>query len=111
MFRPANDRRRIARHDLADIGPIGSGKTSLVRRLAEKLSQDERYNVKLLISPNVKSSNALLRLILETFDVKTERSYAASLNNFEKFLVEQYKNKKVPVLLIDEASYATGRSL
>jgi general secretion pathway protein A len=86
-------------------GPIGSGKTSLVRRLAEKLSQDERYNVKLLISPNVKSSNALLRLILETFDVKTERSYAASLNNCEKFLVEQYKSKKVPVLLIDEAQY------
>ena len=27
-------------------GPIGSGKTSLVRRLQEKLGQDERYNVK-----------------------------------------------------------------
>ena len=63
-------------------GPIGSGKTSLVRRLHEKLSQDDRYNVKLLISPNLKSSNAFLRLILETFDVKTERSYTASLRNF-----------------------------
>jgi type II secretory pathway predicted ATPase ExeA len=27
-------------------GPIGSGKTSLVRRLQEKLSQDKRYIVK-----------------------------------------------------------------
>src|SRR5947209_11814821 len=69
-------------------GPIGSGKTSLVRRLQEKLRQNERYNVKLLISPNLKSSNAFLRLILETFDVKTERSYTASLSNFEKFLVQ-----------------------
>lgn len=43
-------------------GPIGSGKTSLVRRLHEKLSQDERYNVKLLISPNLKSSNAFFTL-------------------------------------------------
>jgi general secretion pathway protein A len=84
-------------------GPIGSGKTSLVRRLQEKLSQNERYNVKLLISPNLKSSNAFLRLILETFDVKTERSYTASLNNFETFLIAQYKEGKVPVLLIDEA--------
>src|SRR5438552_5633765 len=83
-------------------GPIGSGKTSLVRRLQEKLSQDERYNVKLLISPNLKSSNAFLRMILETFDVKTERSYTASLNNFEKFLIQQYQDGKVPVLLIDE---------
>jgi general secretion pathway protein A len=86
-------------------GPIGSGKTSLVRRLQEKLSQDKRYNVKLLISPNLKSSNAFLRLILETFDVKTERSYTASLANFEKFLIKQYQENKIPVLLIDEAQY------
>jgi general secretion pathway protein A len=84
-------------------GPIGSGKTSLVRRLREKLSLDDHYNVKLLISPNLKSSNAFLRLILETFDVKTERAYTASLLNFETYLVQQFKDGKVPVLLIDEA--------
>src|SRR5947208_2469659 len=92
-------------------GPIGSGKTSLVRRLQEKLSLDERYNVKLLISPNLKSSNAFLRMILETFDVKTERSYVASLGNFEKFLVQQYQDGKVPVLLIDEAQYMNRDTL
>ena len=92
-------------------GPIGSGKTSLVRRLQEKLSLDERYNVKLLISPNLKSSNAFLRMILETFDVKTERSYIASLANFEKFLVQHYQDGKVPVLLIDEAQYMTRDTL
>jgi general secretion pathway protein A len=86
-------------------GPIGSGKTSLVRRLQEKLSQDERYNVKLLISPNLKSSNAFLRLILETFDVKTERSYTASLRNCEEFLLKQFQQGTIPVLLIDEAQY------
>jgi general secretion pathway protein A len=92
-------------------GPIGSGKTSLVRRLQEKLSQDDRYNVKLLISPNLKSSNAFLRLILETFDVKTERSYTASLKNFEDFLLKQFKLGKVPVLLIDEAQYMNRDTL
>src|SRR5437870_5220677 len=92
-------------------GPIGSGKTSLVRRLQEKLSQDERYHVKLLISPNLKSSNAFLRLILETFDVKTERSYTASLKNFEQFLIQEYQAKKIPVLLIDEAQYMNRETL
>src|SRR5436305_4886391 len=92
-------------------GPIGSGKTSLVRRLQEKLSQDDRYNVKLLISPNLKSSNAFLRLILETFDEKTERSYTASLANFERFLVNQHKQDKIPVLLIDEAQYLNRDTL
>jgi general secretion pathway protein A len=92
-------------------GPIGSGKTSLVRRLQEKLSQDKRYNVKLLISPNLKSSNAFLRLILETYDVKTERAYTASLANFEKFLVKQFQEHKIPVLLIDEAQYMNRDAL
>src|SRR4051795_7867968 len=92
-------------------GPIGSGKTSLVRRLQEKFSHDEHYNVKLLISPNLKSSMAFLRLILETFDVKPERSYTASLRNFEKFLIQQYQEGKIPVLLIDEAQYMTRDTL
>src|SRR5919202_3340574 len=92
-------------------GPIGSGKTSLVRRLQERFSQDERYNVKLLISPNLKSSNAFLRLILETYDVKTERSYTASLSNFEKFLITQFQQQKIPVLLIDEAQYMNRDTL
>lgn len=92
-------------------GPIGSGKTSLVRRLQEKLNQDERYNVKLLISPNLKSSNAFLRMILETFDVKTERSYTASLKNFEDFLFKQFKQEKIPVILIDEAQYMNRDTL
>src|SRR4051794_18142951 len=92
-------------------GPIGSGKTSLVRRLQETLSQDERYIVKLLISPNLKSSNAFLRLILETFDVKTERSYTGSLANFEKFLLQQFQEGKAPVLLVDEAQNLTRDAL
>jgi general secretion pathway protein A len=92
-------------------GPIGSGKTSLVRRLQDKLGQDERYNVKLLISPNLKSSNAFLRLILETFDVKTERSYTASLKNFEDFLLKQFQDGRIPVLLIDEVQYMTRDTL
>jgi type II secretory pathway predicted ATPase ExeA len=92
-------------------GPIGSGKTSLVRRLQEKLSQDKHYNVKLLISPNLKSGNAFLRLILDTFDVKTERSYIASLANFETFLLKQYEEHKIPVLLIDEAQYMNRDAL
>lgn len=104
----------MARYRIGPIymyGPIGSGKTSLVRRLQEKLSQKERYNVKLLISPNLKSSNAFLRLMLETFDVKTERSYTASLANFETFLLAQYQEGKVPVLLIDEAQYINRDTL
>ena len=49
-------------------GPIGSGKTSLVRRLQEKLSQDKRYIVKLLISPNL--NQEIPRSLLRGYLVK-----------------------------------------
>jgi general secretion pathway protein A len=84
-------------------GPIGAGKTSLLRRLHERLSQDEKYNLALLISPNVKSSNAFLRIVMDSFDVKTERSYDQSLKNFEQFLAKEYKEGRIPLLLVDEA--------
>src|SRR5947209_7280298 len=84
-------------------GPIGSGKTSMLRRLHDRLSQDERYNIALLISPNIKSSNSFLRIIMESFDVKTERAYDQSLKNFEQFLLEQRTANKTPLLLVDEA--------
>ncbi len=72
-------------------GPIGAGKTSILRRLYERLGQEEKYNVALLISPNVKTSNAFLRMIMEAYNVKTERSYDQSLKNFEGFLANSIK--------------------
>src|SRR5690242_14526319 len=59
-------------------GPIGSGKTSILRRLYQRLSEHENYNIALLISPNIKTANSFLRVIMETFEVKTERAYDQS---------------------------------
>src|SRR3954467_310671 len=84
-------------------GPIGSGKTSILRRLHELLSQDQAKQVAYLISPNVKTANAFLRMILEGFGVKTERSYDQSLRNFEAFLTDRFQSGQTPVLLVDEA--------
>jgi general secretion pathway protein A len=84
-------------------GPIGAGKTSLLRRLYDRLSGNDKYNLSLLISPNVKSSNAFLRMIMEAYDVKTERAYDQSLKNFETFLVKEYQAGRIPLLLVDEA--------
>jgi hypothetical protein len=35
---------------------------------------------------------------METFDVKTERSYDQSLRNLEQFLISQYQAGTIPVL-------------
>src|SRR5215211_1785797 len=46
-------------------GPIGSGKTSILRRLHDLLSQGDQNQLAYLISPNVKTANAFLRMIME----------------------------------------------
>jgi general secretion pathway protein A len=88
-------------------GPIGSGKTSIMRRLYEQLHEEPSYNIVLIIAPNVKTSNAFLRMVMDGFRVKTDRSYARCLKNFEDFLIEQYKASTVPVLLVDEGQNMT----
>jgi general secretion pathway protein A len=88
-------------------GPIGSGKTSILRRLYEQLSDEKPYNIHLLFAPNVKTSNAFLRMIMESFGVPTDRAYDRCLKKFEAFLIEEYKAGNVPTLFIDEAQNMT----
>lgn len=84
-------------------GDVGTGKTTIARRLYQQFSDDPKYIVAMIISPNLKSANALLRLIMQEFKVKTEKKYEDSLRNFGAFLQEKAVESKVPVLFIDEA--------
>ncbi len=100
----------MTRHRTAPLymyGAIGSGKTSILRRLYDELSEDETYNLKMLIAPNIKTSNSFLRAIMDVFKVTTDRSYERSLKLFEAFLLEQNDTKKVPTLFVDEAQNMT----
>src|SRR5216683_906300 len=88
-------------------GSIGSGKTSILRRLYEGLSEDETYTLRLIIAPNIKTANSFLRAIMDAFEVPTDRAYERSLKKFETFLLEQYQADKVPTLFVDEAQNMT----
>src|SRR5436309_3087759 len=88
-------------------GAIGSGKTSILRRLYEELSEDDTYALRLLIAPNIKAANSFLRAIMDAFGVATDRAYERSLKRFEAFLIEQYQQGKVPTLFVDEAQNMT----
>ena len=70
-------------------GPIGSGKTSILRRLNERLSSDDRYTVAYVIAPNVRRANTFLKVIMDAFDVESARSYDTNLSLFEAFLIKQ----------------------
>jgi len=83
-------------------GPIGSGKTTLLKQLYNLFRDEKPYLVAHLISPNIKTSNAFLRVIMDEFGVKTARAYAQSLRNFERFLLDQRSEGTIPMLLVDE---------
>src|SRR5712692_1303642 len=85
-------------------GPIGTGKTTLAKRLSQQLSENSgRYQVVYLVTAPKLRVNALLRMILDEFGVKTERSYEGSLKNFANWLAEQHGKKIKPVVILDEA--------
>jgi general secretion pathway protein A len=84
-------------------GDVGTGKTTIARRLYQQLLDDPKYILAMIISPNLKSSNALLRLIMKEFNVKTDKKYENSLTLFGEFLQDSASKGKVPVLFIDEA--------
>src|SRR5947209_7405551 len=92
-------------------GPIGSGKTSILRRLTERLGSDKRYTVAYVIAANVRRPNTFLKIIMDAFDVPSARSYDANLKLFEEFLVTQYQAGTIPVLLLDEAQNANRDAL
>lgn len=82
---------------------VGLGKTSIAQRLRDEFSTDKTKKVVLAFAPNLKTANQFMRFIADAFDVKTARSYADTLKNFERYLIEQHKAGLSPILLVDEA--------
>ncbi len=63
---------------------VGTGKTSLAKRIHDELREDQSKQVVFAFAPNLKTSNLFLRFVMEQFGVKTDRNHAASLMHFEQ---------------------------
>src|SRR5512134_2939840 len=75
---------------------VGTGKTSIARRIREELAADKTKKVVFAFAPNLKTSNAFLRFVMDEFGVKTDRNYAVSLKNFEQYLIDQFQGGVSP---------------
>jgi general secretion pathway protein A len=84
-------------------GDVGTGKTTIARRLFQTFSDLENYKTAMIISPGLRTENALLREIMKEFGVATKRAFADSRALFQAFLVQQFAEKKTVVLMLDEA--------
>src|SRR3990172_758815 len=84
-------------------GDVGTGKTTVARRLFQAFSDLADHKTAMIISPSLRTENALLREIMKEFGVQTKRSFADSRSAFQAFLSQQFAEKKTVVLMIDEA--------
>jgi len=85
-------------------GDTGTGKSSLARLLHQKFL-DQSFNSVLLTNPSYPTTNALLRTIVQEFQLpKTAKSYTDNLDIFKMFLYQEaIEHGKTVVLIIDEA--------
>ena len=86
-------------------GNVGTGKTTVARRIYQQFQDSDKHQVVMLIHPDYPTPNQLLRAIVQEFKIgKTAQAKLDLLNLFKEYLVEQAINQnKTQVLLIDEA--------
>lgn len=90
-------------------GEIGTGKTTLLRTLLERL--DTRWPVA-YIHNTAMDIDGLLEYILQDWGVKSEATtHAQRLFELNAFLIEQHRSGASPVLVIDEAQNLSIPSL
>ncbi len=88
-------------------GDIGTGKTTIARRLYQLLKEDTTLDVAMIVTPDLKTDAAFLRRIMAEFKVQPRRSYSQSLTEFQSFVTQSYAKNKNLVLVVDEAQQMT----
>jgi general secretion pathway protein A len=86
-------------------GNVGTGKTTVARRIYQQFQDSQDHQVVMLIHPDYPTPNQLLRAIVQEFKIgKTAQAKLDLLNLFKDYLFERAVNKKeTQVLLIDES--------
>ncbi len=92
-------------------GDIGTGKTTIGRRLYQLLKQDPRQEVAMLITPDLKTDTAFLRRVMAEYNVQPKRSHALSVAEFQNFATQAFMKDKNLVLLVDEAQQMTPQMM
>ncbi len=92
-------------------GHMGTGKTSLARRLFELTEQDESTEPVYVHTAAFKTPMDAARDISAAFGVRGRRSYIDQLRDLENYLVHLKRIDKTAVVLLDDAQFMEPDSL
>jgi general secretion pathway protein A len=94
------------------LGDIGLGKSTILRYLSADYDARENTVTTFIPTPSFPSSFAMLKSICQDFGLEAMRSREAQKRLFEKFLVDQFIEKKNNVVIfIDEAQMLSNQQL
>jgi general secretion pathway protein A len=97
------------------LGDVGTGKTTLSRRLFQVVKKEKNVSSHLMLNPFYETEAEFLTAVLRLFRIAPESgplSVVESLELIERFLYEKGVNEnETVVLLIDEAQVLTSASL
>ena len=97
------------------LGDVGTGKTTLSRKLFQEVKKEKNVSSHLMLNPFYETEAEFLTAVLRLFRIAPEStplSVVESLELIERFLYEKGVNEKETiVLLIDEAQVLTSASL
>lgn len=92
-------------------GHMGTGKTSLARRLYELTVQDDRTRPVYIHTAAFKNPMEAARDISAAYGIKGRRSYVDQLRDFEGLLVQMKADGKTAVVILDDAQFMEPDSL
>jgi len=90
-------------------GEIGSGKTTLIQYILDKIGEDTEVAV--IFNTNV-SAHQLLLMILNEFELSSRKvDKPTALDILNQYLIQKYAEKKRVLLIIDEAQNLSSAAL
>ncbi|MCX7661465.1 MAG: AAA family ATPase [Candidatus Omnitrophica bacterium] len=98
------------------LGDVGTGKTTLSRKLIQELKERDDFIFHMILDPSFENDFFFIDYLIRNFDIEVEHSSQVSLTYLkealERFLFQKGVNEnKTIVLIVDEAQKLSDDSL